>query len=71
LVRGARQKDRKRTLGEVVLALRRHRQEQIRWSLGSSDHNNIANELERDADSRLQLFMNDLLPRLNGYLPGA
>jgi hypothetical protein len=31
----------------------------------------LPNELERDADNRLQLFMNDLLPRLNGYLPGA
>jgi EpsI family protein len=26
-------------------------------------------ELERDADSRLHLFMDDLLPRLKGYLP--
>ena len=29
----------------------------------------LPSELERDADSRLQLFMHDLLPRLNGYLP--
>ena len=26
-------------------------------------------ELERDADNRLLLFMQDLLPRLGGYLP--
>jgi exosortase D (VPLPA-CTERM-specific) len=29
----------------------------------------LPSELERDADSRLQLFMHDLLPRLGGYLP--
>jgi EpsI family protein len=29
----------------------------------------LPSELERDADSRLQLFMQDLLPRLGDYLP--
>jgi exosortase D (VPLPA-CTERM-specific) len=29
----------------------------------------LPSELERDADSRLQAFMHDLLPRLSGYLP--
>jgi exosortase D (VPLPA-CTERM-specific) len=29
----------------------------------------LPSELERDADNRLQLFMNDLLPNLSGYLP--
>jgi exosortase D (VPLPA-CTERM-specific) len=29
----------------------------------------LPSELERDADNRLQLFMNDLLPSLSGYLP--
>jgi exosortase D (VPLPA-CTERM-specific) len=29
------------------------------------------NEIERDADQRLQLFMHEMLPRLSGYLPAA
>jgi exosortase D (VPLPA-CTERM-specific) len=29
----------------------------------------LPNELERDADARLELFMRDLLPSLSGYLP--
>jgi exosortase D (VPLPA-CTERM-specific) len=29
----------------------------------------LPGELERDADNRLQLFMQDLLPNLSGYLP--
>ena len=29
----------------------------------------LPNELERDADTRLEMFMRDLLPNLKGYLP--
>ena len=69
LVRGTRQKHRERILVEVVSAFGRCHQEQIRWRAHSPDNSSRSGEQESDADNRLQLFMQDLRPRLQEYLP--